>query len=100
MITPLPDEAQGSLPSHADWRSLVKVWHSLDRGCHSRRLALALRWEANRLICLVRASTSIISRIAPSLRRLLQALLFDTFHIDGVSLLLLRLTSIIPLIPP
>lgn len=30
MIAPLPDEAQGSLPSHADWRSLVKVWCSLD----------------------------------------------------------------------
>lgn len=99
MIGPLPDEAQGSLPSHIDWRSLVKVWCSLDRRCHSRGLALTLRWEANRLICLVRASTSAISRIAPSLRRSLQALLFDTFHIDGVSLFLLRLTDIIPLGP-
>lgn len=58
MIAPLPDEAQGSLPSHVDWRSLVKVWCWLDRRCRSRRLALALRWEAHRLICLVRASTS------------------------------------------
>lgn len=43
MITPLPDEAQGSLPSHVDWRSLVKVWCSFDRQCHSRGLAVALR---------------------------------------------------------
>ena len=99
MIAPLPDEAQGSLPSHIDWRSLVKVWCSLDRRCYSGRLALAQRQEANRLICLVRASTSAISRIAPSLRRLLHALLFDTFHADGVYLLLLRLTDIIPLVP-
>ena len=58
MITPLPDEAQGSLPSHVDWRSWVKVWCSLDRRCHSRGLALTQRWEANRLIGLVRATTS------------------------------------------
>lgn len=58
MITPLPDEAQGSLPSQVDWRSLVKVWNSFDRRCHSRGLALTQRWEANRLISLVRASTS------------------------------------------
>ena len=99
MITPLPDEAQGSLSSQVDWRSLVKVWCSLDRRCHSRGLALALRQEANRPVCLARASTSAISRIAPSLRRLLHALLFDTFHTDGVSLFFLHLTSIIPLIP-
>ena len=59
MIAPLPDEAQGSLPSHVDWRSLVKVWNSFDRRCHSRGgLALTQRWEANRPICLARASTS------------------------------------------
>ena len=61
MITPLPDEAQGSLSSQVDWRSLVKVWCSLDRRCHSRGLALALRQEANRPVCLARASTSAIS---------------------------------------
>lgn len=55
---PLPDEAQGSLPSHVDWRSLVKVWNSFDRRCHSRGLALTQRWETNRLIGLVRGSTS------------------------------------------
>lgn len=43
MITPLPDEAQGSLPSHADWSFLVKVWCSLDRRYYSGRLALAQR---------------------------------------------------------
>lgn len=61
MITPLPDEAQGSLPSHVDWRSLVKVWCSFDRRCHSRGLTLTQRWKANRLIGLVRATTSEIS---------------------------------------
>ena len=99
MIAPLPDEAQGSLPSHVDWRSLVKVWNSFDRQCHSRGLALTQRWEANRLIGLVRASISAISRIAQSLRRLLHALFFDTFHADGIYLFLLSLISIIPLIP-
>ena len=58
MIAPLPYEAQGSLPSHADWRSLVKVWNSFDRRCHSRGLTFTQRWEANRLIGLVRGSTS------------------------------------------
>ena len=58
MITLLPNEARGSLPSHVDWRSLVKVWSSVDRRCHSRGLTLTQRWEANRLIGLVRATTS------------------------------------------
>ena len=58
MITPLPDEAQGSLPSQVDWRSLAKVWSSLDRRCLPRGLTLTQRWEANRLIGLVRGSTS------------------------------------------
>ena len=100
MIAPLPDEAQGSLPSHVDWRSLVKIWNSFDRRYHSRGLALAQRWEANKPICLAPVDRLPLAHlIAPSLRRLLHALLFDTFHADGVSLFLQHLTSIIPLIP-
>ena len=99
MITPLPDEAQGSHPSQVDWRSWVKVWSSLDDDVSQGDLLSPRDRKPIDFICLVRGSTSAISRIAPSLRRLLHALLFDTFHVDGVYRLPLRLTSIIPLVP-